>query len=70
MKKLYDEDSNHTPAARDLNALLGADFDEIIQRYAGDYNRIEFEYLALNALKLRLTLYSLKNKSFSKQSTT
>lgn len=67
MKKLYDENSNFTDAAREINALLAADFKEIVQRYADEYNHIEFEHLAMNALKLQLTLHFLKKKSFPKQ---
>lgn len=61
-KRIFDKDANYTQAGRDIAAIVDAELDAIIKRYADDYDRVEFEYMMLSEIPFRFASHYFDKK--------
>lgn len=67
MKNIYDKNGQYTKEGKDLLAELSKELDTIVEKYACEYNRIEFEHLVTHQITCKLALMSIKRQEWPKQ---
>lgn len=64
---LYNEYGQWTDAGKKLSRKINIEFDALIGKYVGQFNRVEFDHFLQHHLSSRMSLHFLKNHTWPTQ---